>query len=144
MIVPTRMTIPKPLLAAKITEHTAKKDKAIGKALSPAISAAFFIIVSVTPTLERTFPNSDPKINPEIAVDILIEPASKTSLTMVNCSTSFEMIVIPAINDIAIAIIGSAKIVGTFLVIISPTKMKNTSNIPINCTVATVFPPRFR
>ena len=112
IIVPTSITIPKPLLAAKITEQTAKNDNAIGSALSPAISAAFFMIVSVTPTLDNTFPNRDPKISPEIAVDILIDPASKTSLTIVNCSGLFDIIVIPAIKEIAIAIIGNANIVG--------------------------------
>ncbi|MNJ78500.1 hypothetical protein D3C76_1047620 [compost metagenome] len=51
MIVPTNITIPKPEDAENITDAATKNVIAIPSGLSPASSAAFFIIDLVTPTL---------------------------------------------------------------------------------------------
>ncbi len=83
MIVPTNITIPKPEDAENITDAATKNVIAIPSGLSPASSAAFFIIDLVTPTLLSICPNQAPKINPAIAVDIFIAPASKTFLAIV-------------------------------------------------------------
>ena len=128
MMVPTRMNMPSPLDAAKIIEVTIKNAYAIGSGLSPAISAALRIIVLVMPTRLSTLPKNPPKNRPAIAVLILMAPASRTSFAILNSPPINGM---PAISAIPTAIIGSARMVGSFLVIIRTTINTNNPSIPI-------------
>ena len=131
MMVPTRMNMPRPLDAAKITEHTAKNASAMGSGLSPASSAALRMMVFVMPTLVRILPNQPPKIRPAIAVLIRIAPLSSTFPAMVNCSGSLEIKGMPATRAMPTAMMGSARIVGSFLAIISTTQTAKMAKIPI-------------
>ena len=83
IIVPTKITIPKPFEPAKITDAATYKTNAIIKGLSPANSAAFLIIPFTIPTRFKTCPKNEPNTKPAIAELNLIAPCSKTLLAIV-------------------------------------------------------------
>ena len=130
--------MPRPLDAANIIELTTRKAKAMGNGLSPANSAAFRMIVRVTPTLVSTLPKQPPKNRPAMAVLIRIEPLSSTVFAIVVASGSDERKGTPATSEIPIAIIGSASIVGNLRVIIRATQIIKIAKIPIACTIAII------
>ena len=131
MIVPTRMTMPRPLDAAKISEQTTRNASAMGSGLSPASSAALRMIVWVIPTLVRILPNQPPKIKPAIAVLMRIAPPSRTSFAIENVSESDETKGMPATSEMPIAMMGSARIVGSLRVIIRTTQAAKIRKMPI-------------
>ncbi|MNJ54468.1 hypothetical protein D3C77_499070 [compost metagenome] len=130
-MVPTRITMPRPPAAEKIIEAVTKNRMAIMTGLSPASSAAFRIIDFVMPTLLRICPNQAPNTRPAMAPDSRIEPADKMVLAIEVASGSFDIHGTPAITANRIAMAGKARIVGSFLVIISPTNTRKTTRIPI-------------
>ena len=104
----------------------------MGRGLSPASSAALRMIVWVTPTRLSTLPKNPPKNSPAMAVLILMAPASSTFAVMLNSPPIKGM---PAMRAMPTAMMGRAKIVGTFLVIIRTTISTNKPKIPIICRV---------
>ena len=89
------------------------------------------MIVWVTPTFVRILPNQPPKIKPAIAVLMRIAPPSRTSFAIENVSESDETKGMPATSEMPIAMMGSARIVGSLRVIIRTTQAAKIRKMPI-------------
>ena len=131
-IEPTMITAPRPLIPKKTKIVASDKSKAMERGLSPASSAAFFIIVVEIPVWTITLANIAPKITTDIAVPNFIAPPTSMLLR-------YTVSGICAAKAIQAASSGSASIVGNFLAIIRPAKTKNPPKIKI--PVMTMFLP---
>ena len=121
-IEPIIITAPSPFIPRNINATAAVSAAAMGRGLSPASSAAFFIMALEMPVFIITLANIAPNTTTAIELAILTDPPETTTLIK-------SVKGIPAARHIAQAIKGKASIVGSFLAIISPANIKNISSI---------------
>ena len=137
-MVHTMITGPAPLMPTKIMTVAAVRASAIASGLSPASSAALWIMFSAMPCFSMSLAKMAPKMVTMMVLARRPEPALMTKLQIVCSSSPGVMKGTPAIKATRMPMRGRARIAGSFLVIISATAPNKTTKIKMTCTVCIV------
>ena len=136
----TMMTGPAPLMAVKMIAIAAVRARAMAVGLSPASSAALRMIASEMPSFWMAFAKMAPKIVTEIVLASFTAPFERTKSVIDWVSASADTNGTPATAAIRMPIKGSARIAGSFFVIIRTTPATKTAKIRMTCNVAMLAP----